>query len=298
MIATFNQILDRANQKGTKRFAVAGAEGVDVLRAVDEAYQKNLMIPTLFGDLDAIRPLAHELGISLNPFEMIHCRTQDDVAQRSVALISEGGADALMKGMISSPLLLRQVLRHEFNLRTDRLLSHIALLEIPAYHKLVGMTDGGMVPHPTLEQKAQILMNSLDLFSRLGVQSPKVAILAANEKISDALPETVDAAELVQMAAQGRFGEAVVEGPLSLDIAVSSEAAQIKKIQSRVAGDPDLLLVPDVSCGNIFAKGLVYMAGALISGIIVGAKMPIVLISRAEKTETLVRSIALACAVS
>ncbi|NQT25921.1 bifunctional enoyl-CoA hydratase/phosphate acetyltransferase [candidate division KSB1 bacterium] len=298
MLQSFDQIFKIAKQKGAKRFAVAGPEGAEVLKAVDDAYKRNLMVPTLFGNQEAIQSLAGELQISLQKMEIVHCQTPDEAAQRAVRLIADGKADALMKGMISSPLLLRQVLRQEFDLRTDRLLSHIAILDIPAYHKLVGMTDGGMVPHPSMEQKAQILENGLDFLSKLGLESPKVAILAANEKVSENLPETVDAAQLVQMAVQGRFGKAIIEGPVSLDIAFSKEAAQIKHIESQVAGDVDLLLMPDVSCGNIFAKGLVYMANALISGIIVGAKMPIVLISRAEKTETLVRSIALACAVS
>jgi len=162
---------------------------------------------------------------------------------------------------------------------------------------LIGMSDGGMVPRPDLKQKIQILENALDVLSRLGIQAPKVAVLAANEKVSENLPETVDAAEIVRIAATGRFGDAIVDGPISLDMAFSAEAAKIKKVESQVAGDPDLLLMPDMACGNIFAKGLVYMAGMIISGIIVGAKMPIVLVSRAEKTETLVRSIALACAV-
>ena len=297
MLETFDTIFELAKQNGKKRFSVAGAEGTEVLKAIGEARKIDLMQPVLFGRESSIREMSEELDVPLSDIEIVNCDTPDQVAERSVQLIADGSADVLMKGMVSSPLLLKQVLRKENNLRTGRLLSHIAIMDIPAYHKLIGMSDGGMVPRPDLKQKIQILENALDVLSRLGIQAPKVAVLAANEKVSENLPETVDAAEIVRIAGTGRFGDAIVDGPISLDMAFSDEAAKIKKVQSQVAGDPDLLLMPDMACGNIFAKGLVYMAGMIISGIIVGAKMPIVLVSRAEKTETLVRSIALACAV-
>ncbi|HEX9934576.1 MAG TPA: phosphate acyltransferase, partial [bacterium] len=168
----------------------------------------------------------------------------------------------------------------------------------PTYHKLLLVTDSGMVIRPTLEQRQHILENALCMIRKLGVDEPKVAILAAIEKPNPDMPETMDALKLVEMAESGVFGKAIVEGPMALDMAFSAESAKIKNVESKVAGDPDILLVPDIASGNIFSKGLVYLANAKISGIVVGAKMPIVLISRAEKAETWIRSIALANVVS
>jgi phosphate butyryltransferase len=221
-----------------------------------------------------------------------------ETAEKAVRAVQGGKADALMKGNISTPVVLRTVLDHRFGLRTGNLLSHVALLEIPTYHKLILITDSGMVIRPSLEQKRDILKNALGVLEKLGVDNPKVAVLAANEKPSADMPETGHAVALAEMGNRGEFGSAVVEGPMALDMAFSEESAAIKNVTSRVAGDPDILLVPDVASGNIFAKGLVYLANAKIAGIVVGASVPIVLISRAEKAETWIRSIALANAIS
>jgi phosphate butyryltransferase len=171
-------------------------------------------------------------------------------------------------------------------------------MEVPAASRPFAVTDSGMVIRPTLKQKVLILRNAIAFTSRMGIRKPRIALLAANEKVSPHMPETMDAVELVRMAADGAFGDAVVEGPLALDMAFSAEAARIKGIRSRVAGKPDIVLVPDIASGNIFAKGLVYLAHARISGLVVGARLPIVLISRAERAETWLHSIALAGIVS
>jgi phosphate butyryltransferase len=208
--------------------------------------------------------------------------------------VHEGEADGLMKGKVSTPGLLKAVLNKKYNLRTDRLLSHIALMEIPSYHKLLLFTDGGMVITPNLEQKVGILLNGVQVMQGIGVQRPKVAVLAAIEKVNADMPETVDAEKLVQMARRGELGKVEVEGPMAMDIAMSPEAARLKGFESQISGDPDILLMPNISAGNISAKALWHLAGAKIAGLIVGARKPIVLLSRSDDAVTKLNSIALA----
>ncbi|HDQ46068.1 MAG TPA: bifunctional enoyl-CoA hydratase/phosphate acetyltransferase [bacterium] len=298
MLTSFETVLKLARTRGRLRFAVAGAASESVVCAVLDAQHFGILDPILIGPADEIRRIADGMGVDLSAIPVLDEREENSIARKSAALIHEGAADALMKGLLSTPVLLRAVLDRAFNLRTDRLLSHVALMEIPAYHKLILVTDSGMISRPDLSQKREILRNAVDVMRRLGVEKPKIALLAANEKVSDKLPETGDAVGLVRWAEGGGLGDAVVEGPMAVDIAFDPEAARIKHFKSRVSGDPDILLIPDVSAGNIFAKGLVYLAHAKIAGVIVGARMPIVLISRAESAESMLRSVALANIVS
>lgn len=294
MLTSFNQILDRAQKSGPLRYVVAGSVSEAVISAVVAAHEKELMSPILVGDKRKTQKLADSLGLDISGMDIVPADSDQLVAEKSATLLSEGEADVLMKGMISTPVLLKAVLQESKGLRKGKLLSHIAILELPTYHKLIMMTDSGMIPRPDLTQKTGILHNAIGVQRKLGVEHPKIAVLAANEKVSAKLPETADAAELVKLAKSNEFGEVYLEGPMALDMAFDPEAAKIKGVDSVVSGDPDMLLMPDVSGGNIFAKGLVYLANAKLAGIIVGAKMPIVLISRAESSETMLRSIALA----
>ena len=298
MLTDYQTIMEKALKKGPRRFAVAGAEGKEVLEASLRAREMNIMEPILIGSMTRILTIAAEIQLDLSGVEVSNAEDDADAAEKAARAVQEGRADALMKGNISTPVVLHTILEQRFGLRTGNLLSHVALLEIPNYHKLICITDSGMVIRPSLEQKKDILKNALGVMRKLGVDSPKVAILAANEKTSPDMPETGHAAVLAEMGSRGEFGPAVIEGPMALDVAFSAESAAIKKIPSQVAGNPDILLVPDISSGNIFAKGLVYLANAKIAGIVVGARMPIVLISRAEKAETWIRSIALANVMS
>jgi len=202
-----------------------------------------------------------------------------------------------MKGKVSTPVLLKAVLNKNYTLRTERLLSHAAVLEVPAYHKLLLITDGGMVIQPDLEQKKSILNNALDVMRRLGAEMPKAAVLAAIEKVNPDMPETEHAAELAECAANGEFGQCIVEGPIAIDVAFSRVAAQSKGIESQIAGDPDILVMPNISAGNIFAKGLWHLANAKIGGLVLGARKPIILLSRSDDTETKLNSIALGAVV-
>lgn len=298
MLTSFKNIFEQAHTRGPLRYAVAGCVSPAVLTAVRKAREMGLMIPILVGDKAKTLALANDLGISLSDLIFHEADSEEQIAERSADLLRDGEADVLMKGMISTPVLLRAVLHESKQLRiSHRLLSHIAFLEIPTYHKLLLLTDSGMIPRPDLTQKVGIVHNAVGVLQKLGVSKPKIAVMAANEKISDKLPETVDAAKLVKMAQSGEFGDVILEGPMALDMAFDPESAAIKGVNSRISGDPDMLLMPDVSGGNIFAKGLVYLAKSKLAGIIVGARMPIVLISRAESPETMLRSVALANAV-
>ncbi|MFC1568855.1 bifunctional enoyl-CoA hydratase/phosphate acetyltransferase [bacterium] len=294
MLKSYNIILEKALSRGRVPFVVAGAHGEAILKAAIQSREQGMMEPILIGDPRLIHQLSEKFNISLESIQIMDETEDTAIAHQAASMLSDGRALALMKGNISTPVLLKAILDTQYKLRTDRLLSHIALMEVPSYHKLLLITDGGVVIRPNLKQKIDILKNAIEVLKRLDVDPVKVAILSANEKVNPDLPETVDAVSLVEMCKRGVFGSAIIEGPMALDMAFSKEAAKIKRMDSQVAGDPDILLVPDVSCGNIFAKGLVHLAGAKISGVVVGAKAPIALISRAERQETWRLSIALA----
>ena len=298
MLRNFDDILKTAEAKPTQRFAVAGADTKTVLSAVQEAVRLKLMNPVLIGRMKIIQMLTEEMRFSIRDLKIVDCYEPDEVADTAVSLLDRGDADILMKGNTDTPTLLKAVLNKKYSLRPKGLLTHIALMEIPAYHKLLLITDGGMVIRPNLEQKADIIRNAVHMMKQIGIHEPRVAVLAASEKINPKMPETEDAANLAAMADQGELGQCVVEGPLAMDIAMSTRSAEIKAVKSIVSGNPDILLVPDIACGNILAKGLIYLAGAGIAGLILGARRPVVLLSRADSIETRLNSIALAAVLS
>ncbi len=293
MQSNFENIIHRARRSGKKRFVIAGAANVEVMKSIYDASRSGMMEPILIGKKSSVNEIGDSLNIDLSNWRIENSQNEEETAHIAAQLLSNDEADILMKGYISTPVLLKIILEEQYHLRTGNLLSHVALMEIPTYHKLLMFTDSGMIIRPDLEQKAGILKNAIHVMQQLGVVTPKIAILAANEKVSHKMPETVDAAELVKRAQSQEFGDAIIEGPLAFDMAFSKDAVKIKNYESRVAGDPDICLMPDVASGNILAKGLIYLGNSKIAGAIVGAKMPIVLISRAESAETWVRSIAL-----
>lgn len=294
MLTNFQMVLDEAKKRGGGRIAIAGAESTAVLEAVRMGLEYGILKPVFVGNEEKIAAIAREIAFDLAGIPIHHRTDENDTAEKAVALVHAGEADGLMKGKVSTPTLLKAVLNKKFNVRTDRLLSHIALLEVPTYHKFLLSTDGGMVIRPTLEQKVGILKNGVEVMQKLGVERPKVAVLAAIETVNADMPETVDAEALVGMAKKGDLGNVEVEGPLALDIALSPEAARIKGVDSKITGDPDILLVPDIASGNILGKALWHLAGAKIAGLIVGARKPIILLSRSDSAMTKLNSIALA----
>ncbi len=298
MLSNFQQVIDEAKKRGGGTVAIAGAEGRAVLEAVKIGQDVGILKPIFVGDQKKIEQISSEMDFDLSGISIHPAVDEADAADKAVALVDSGEADSLMKGKVPTPTLLKAVLNKAYNLRTGRLLSHIAMFQVPSYHKLLLTTDGGMVIRPTLEQKADILRNAVSVILKLGITQPKVAVLAAIENVNPDMPETRDAADIQSMSQKGEFGNVIVEGPLALDIAVSREAAKIKGVESMVSGDPDILLVPDIASGNILGKSLWHLAKALSAGLVVGARKPIILLSRSDNAQTKLNSMALAIVTS
>lgn len=299
MIRHMKTLVENAASTNPMTLAVAAAEDTDVLQAVKAAVEGGIISAQLFGDEVLIRQIAAEIELELDQIEITPCDDFITSAQMAVKAVSEGRADFLMKGLLDTSILLKEVLNKDVGLRTDRLLSHVMIYEPDAYHKFLLLTDGGMNIDPSLEQKQMIIANAVEVARSLEISPVKVACITAKEKVSDKMTATVDAAALKKMQEQGVFGEGVlVEGPIALDLAVSEEACRIKRFDSPVGGDADILLVPTIEVGNGIGKSLTYMAKAPSAGIIMGAKVPVVLVSRADSAESKLYSIALGCVIA
>lgn len=281
--------------KGDKKviLSVAAAHDEEVLLAVQSAVEKDIIVPILIGDESKIREISKEINFDLNGIKIIQKDTIEECAEVAVKLVSSKEADFVMKGLLDTSVILKAVLNKEWGLRTDSLLSHVMVYEIPTYDKLLVTTDGGMNIAPDYDQKVKILKNAIEATKPLGLEEIKVACLAAKEKVNPKMPVTVDAKALQEAGERGEFGEGIiVEGPLAFDLAVSKEAAKIKGFESRVAGETDIMLMPTIEVGNGIGKTLTYFAGGKSAGIIMGAKAPIVLVSRADSHESKLYSIA------
>lgn len=298
MIANFEQLIEEAQQQKTMKLAVAAAQDAEVLKAVDEAFELGIAEPILVGDRAKISELAGGLNIDVNKFEIIDRTDFEGAAREAVSLVSSGKAHFVMKGILGTADLLKAVLDKEIGLRGKNLLSHVMVYHVPAYHKLIYLTDGGMNIAPTLEEKKQIVENALQVCKAMGVEQAKVAVLTAVEKVNPKMQATVDAQQLKEMSERGEFGDAVVDGPLSFDLAVSKEAAKHKGVESPVAGDADVLLVPTIEVGNGVGKCMTYFGNARSAGIVMGATAPIVLVSRADTHQTKLYSIALGSVIA
>lgn len=294
MINSFEKLFDVAKKNKSMILAVASAEELEVLKAVDSAVEVGLIEAVLFGSIEKIKEIAHNNSINLDKFKLVKAESMEESAKLATKYVREGRADFIMKGLVDTSIFLKAILDKENGLRTDRLLSHVMVYDIPAYHKLLLLTDGGMNMYPNVEKKEQILKNAIQAAKALNINSVKVACLAAKEKVNPKMPATVDADLLKQKGQEGIFGEnVVVDGPMALDLAVSSRAAEIKKYVSPVAGDADIFLMPNIEMGNGIGKTLTYFANANSAGIVLGAKAPIVLISRADTHEDKLNAIAL-----
>lgn len=294
MFRNFEEVIEKA--KGRKRLiiSVAVAQDWDILESVKLAEDKGLAKAILVGNRLEILPMVEELGLSRDSV-IVDEPDMYSAALRAVAMVRNGEAQILMKGMVNSSDFLKAVLDEEAGLRRGRLLSHLAAFEIPGQEKIIFHTDGGMNIAPDLEQKKEILVNAVLTLNKMGIEKPKVALLTANEKVTSKMPATVDAQSLVQMWEKGLFPPCVVEGPMALDVAVSPEAAHHKGINSEISGQVDLFLLPNIEAGNICGKTLVYYARAKMAGLIIGAANPIIMASRADSAHGKLNSIALAC---
>ena len=273
--------------------SVAAAHDEEVLLAVKDACEMDIIKATLIGEEDKIRKIASEINFNLDNVEVIDESDLKLCAEKAVKLVSSGKADYVMKGLLDTSIILKEVLNKEYGLRTDSLLSHVMIYEVPSYHKLLILTDGGMNIDPDVSQKKKIADNAIKAAKSLGINTVKVACLAAKEKVNPKMQATLDADELKSMCKDGMFGNGViVEGPIAFDLAVSKDACKIKGYESEVGGDADILLVPTIETGNGIGKALTYMANAKSAGIIMGAKAPVVLVSRADTHESKLYSIA------
>lgn len=292
---TIDDIIAAARSAGMARIALVCAEEESALEAAALAYAAGLARSILIGDPDRIRVVAANAGIDISSFEIVAETNPARAAILGVRLVKEGKADMLMKGLVDTSVLLKAVLDKETGLNTGRLVSHVAVMEVPTYHKLLIVTDAAINIAPDLAAKLDIIANAVMVARALGVVKPKVALLAAIEKVNAArMPCTVDAAVITQMNRRGQVKDCIVDGPLALDNAVSAESARIKKIQSDVAGDADILVAPDIEAGNILYKCLLDLGGAKGAGILMGPAKPVVLTSRADTAQTKLASIALA----
>jgi phosphotransacetylase len=259
-----------------------------------EAGEKGLITPILVGPAEKIREIARANGIPLGQVRIVDAPHSHASAAKAVELVRQGEAELLMKGSLHSDELLGAVVARESGMRTGRRISHVFIMDVPTYHKVLVVTDAAINIAPALEDKADICQNAIDLAVSLGVKRPKVAILAAVETVNSRMPATLDAAALCKMAERGQITGGVLDGPLAFDNAISKDAARIKGITSEVAGDPDILLVPDLESGNMLAKQLSFLANADSAGIVLGARVPVILTSRADSVRARIASCAVA----
>lgn len=290
----FEELIARAAGKGTLKISVAFAQDDDVLKAVKAAHEKGLVNGYLVGDEAEIKKIAKEIGFDLADFEIVDVKEKVAACETAVRLVSEGKADIVMKGLVDTAVILKAVLNKEFGLRTGNVLSHVAAFKVPNYHKILLLTDAAMNIAPDLAGKKQIIENALVVSQALEIENPNVAVICAKEKVTESMQATVDAGELVKMNQNGELKGCRVGGPFALDNVISKKAAEIKGIKDEMAGNADILLLPNIESGNVLYKSLIYFAEAKSAGTIVGAKAPIVLTSRADSDELKLYSIALA----
>jgi phosphotransacetylase len=294
MSGKYEKLLERCHGLEPIPTAVAHPCEATALTGALEARDKGLIVPILVGPSAKIREVARKAKVDLDDVEIIDTPHSHDSAARSVALVREGKAELLMKGSLHSDELLGAVVARETGLRTARRVSHVFVMDAPTYHKVLLITDAAITIAPTLEDKVDICQNAIDLAKILGLKRPKVAILAAVETVTSKMPATIDAAALCKMADRKQITGGALDGPLAFDNAISKEAAKIKGIESEVAGDPDILLVPDLEAGNMIAKMLSFLGNADSAGIVLGARVPIVLTSRADSVRSRIASCAVA----
>jgi phosphotransacetylase len=294
MITRLEELLALAKENPPTPVAVAAAAHKLVLESVRRSVHHGLIIPLLVGREEDIRAEAAAIGWDLVNEQIVPTATNKAAADVAVDLVRQGKAKVLMKGYLHTDEMLHAVLRHDAGLRTDRLLSHVFVLEVPTYHKLLLITDAAINIAPDISQKAAITQNAVDLARKIGVELPKVAALSSIETINPSIPSTVHAACLSKMAERGQIKGAIVDGPLAFDNAISAEAARDKGIISPVSGDVDIVVAPDLDSGNILSKNLEYLAKAKMAGIVIGASAPVVLTSRSDPPGARVYSLALA----
>jgi phosphate butyryltransferase len=298
MIKNFKELLEAAKSQKRMKIVVAAAQDEDVITAVSQAKEMGLVEPVLVGEESKIKEIMGRLNIKSSEYEIIDEPDMIQAARRSVELVRNGKGDFLMKGLLQTADIMRAVLDKEIGLRTDNLISHVMVYEAPTYEKLLYTTDGGMNVAPDLEQKVQILENAIQICKAMKMDKIYAACLAGAETVNPKIQATVDAKAIADMKDKWEAQGVVVEGPVALDLAISSEACKHKGYKGEGGGIADIILVPYYEVGNALGKSLTYFAGAKSAGIIMGAKVPIVLVSRADSSESKLLSIALGSVIA
>lgn len=293
MVKNFDELIKEAQAQPARTVSVAVAQDKAVLEAVKNAADLGFIKPVLVGDAKKIEEITASIGFK--GYELVDAADEAEAVEKAVTLVHDKKADVLMKGLVNTAVYMRGVLNKEYGLRKGRLLSLLAVYELPQYHKLIYCSDSGINVAPDLAQKKDIMINVLEAMNNIGFADPKTAILTANEMVDPKVTSTVDAAALVEMVEKGEISKCIAEGPIAFDVAFDKEAAAHKGIDSKIAGDVDLLIFPNIEAGNIMGKSWLRFNGAKWAGIVLGATAPVILGSRSDTPEIKINSIALAC---
>ena len=299
VIESFEQLRDKVQAAGRCKVVVIAAHDAHTLEAVLKTREEGILDYILVGKEKEILEIGKSLGHEIDPADVIDSQTDEDAVEKGIQLVREGKADFIQKGLLQTSTLLKGVVDKEKGIRTGKAMSHVALLDVPTYHKILGVTDGGMMMYPDLAKKKDIAINAVEMFRGFGYERPKMAALCAVEVLNPKMQATVDAAELTKMCEEGQIPGCIVDGPLSLDLAIDPEAAKHKGATDRkIQGDADVLLFPDIHAGNLVYKAIVHMVKVKNGCILTGTKVPVVLTSRSDTFETKVYSLALAAVVA
>ena len=291
MITKLSQIVEEAQKKGRKRLAVAYGQDSHTLSAVYDAYKEGLVEPTLYGDKQVIEEVCRAEGIDTSIFKIVDEKSDVNCVRLAVSAVVSGDADVLMKGLVSTDKYMRGILNKDAGLVPPKgVLSHVAILEMPSLPKLICISDVAVIPAPDFKQKTVLIRFLMQTANLLGIATPKIACIAPSEQVLPSVPSSTEGAILAKMGDRGQLGNAIVDGPLSLDV------AEHKKVKgSAVAGDPDCLLFPNIESANVFFKAATHFGGAVLAAMVMGTKVPCVLTSRGDSRQTKMYSIALAC---
>ncbi len=293
MLVSLSSLLSKANNI-KKKAIVAGANDSHVLEAVKEAKKDDIITPILIGERQKIEEIAKQISFNISDVQIVDCSGETNIAKKAIEMMHNDEADILIKGLINTAVILKWVLNKDYNLNLGKTLSHVALMEIPNRNKILFLSDAALNILPDIDQKVFITENAINLAKKLGYEKPKVAIISSNEKVSEKLTSSIDAAIISKMGDRNNFGPCIIDGPLALDIAISKEALDLKGISSSVEGDADILILPNIDAANVLYKSLIYFAKAETAGVIVGSRKPVVVTSRADSALSKLYSIALA----
>lgn len=298
MIKTMMDLVKRAELLTSKTMVVAAANDHPVLEAVVMAKNAHIIQPILVGDAKEIERILIELKSQPKDYQIIDIKDPLEASEEAVKLVSTGKGDILMKGFVDTSVILRAALDKDFGLRTPNRISHVSVMEIPTYHKLLMMSDGAMNIDPNVDIKQEIIENGVEVLHAIGIKTPKVGMIAAVEKVNPKMQATLDAVELIERNQNDRIKGCIIGGPFALDNAINQEAAEHKGITDPMAGDVDFIVMPQIESGNVFYKSMMFLANAKSASVIAGARKPIVLTSRADSKESKFYSIALACLIA